>query len=228
MKKNNSFRVPESEEHEFDLLVQRANRRIKSSLKYIQQQDIKSEKVQRAMLGDYAHQENWHTKTTVFSRSKRFESEKDYQQYKRHVLQWGDENKNHRSEDALKEGYYKAIINALTTTAIDNANGVLTPRGRLPGDLARKIKNLSLEQMTHFFDDDPTETITNAGWSSDDYIGVDEEEFVNITVAHLKALRKLYPKKRVKSTKKQSKKGKAKKAQRGRKGKAKKAKRKKK
>lgn len=206
MATSKKFVIPLEEQKEFDLMVQRANRRMQATFKYMQQEDIKDDKTQRALIGAYASAENWHTARTVFSRSKRFESEKDYQQYKRHVLQWGEGGDYIRSPENVKKDYYKAIIKALTTTAIDNANGVLDERGRLPGDLARKIKNLTLEQMVHFFDNDPTQTIEYAGWSSDDYIGVDEDEFVDITVSHLKALRQLYPKKRKKTTKKRKKK----------------------
>lgn len=187
------FVVPAGDRKEFDLLVQRANRRIKSSLKYIQQEDIKSDTAQRALVSDYVDQSSWHSAKTVFSRSKTFASEKAYKQYVRHISQWGGKEFE-RSVDSVKEGYYKAIIQALTTTALDNGNGVLTEKGRLPSNLAKKIKDLSLEQMTNFFDhSDPTETIESQGWSSDEYIGVDRGEFVDITTAHINSLKQLFP-----------------------------------
>ena len=189
------FVVPAGDRKAFDLLVQRANRRLKSSLKYIQQEDIKSDTAQRALVSDYADQSSWHTSKTIFSRSKTFASEKAYRQYVRHISQWGGE-KFERSVESVKEGYYKAIIQALTTTALDNGNGVLTAKGRLPNNLAKQIKELTLEQMTNFFDhSDPTETIESQGWSSDEYIGVDRGEFVDITTAHINSLKQLYPEK---------------------------------
>lgn len=191
------FYVPESERKDFDLLVQRANRRIKSSLKYVESSGISSEAGQRALLGDYASQDNWNSSKTVFSRSKKFDSEKDYRQYLRHISQWGGDSFE-RSPDKVHSGYYEAVIKALTTTAIDNAEGVLTKSGRLPGNLAKKIKDLTLEQITHFFEGgDPTEQIEYSRFSSYDYLGVDKGEFIDITESHINKLKQLYPAKAV-------------------------------
>lgn len=192
---SNKFTVPSADRKEFDLMVQRANRRIQASLRYIQQNGIESDNAQRALVGDYADINAWHTSKTVFSRSKTFASEKAYRQYVRHVEQWGGKNFE-RSVESVKEGYYKAIIQALTTTAIDNGNGVLTAKGTLPGGLAKKIRELSLEQMANFFEhSDPTEDIEYQGFRSDEYIGVDRGEFVDITTARLNALSNIFPNK---------------------------------
>ena len=216
------YTVPESERKEFDLLVQRANRRIKSNLKMIEKNNITSSTAKRALVSDYEDASSWHTEKTPFSRSKTFDSEKDYKQFMRHVSQWGGEDFS-RSEEAIRERYYKSIIQALTTTALDNGNGVLTKTGRLPGNLAKKIRELSLEQLTNFFDHaDPTESIETQGWGSDLYLGVDKKEFVDITVAHINALKQIFPESsnlsKAKSSKPKKRKSKAKK---GRKKKAK-------
>ena len=190
---SNKFVVPSADRKEFDLMVQRANRRIQASLKYIQNEGITSESTQRALVGDYSDVSAWHTSKTTFSRAKTFASEKAYNQFVRHVQQWGGKEYE-RSVENVKEGYYKSIIQALTTTAIDNGNGVLTAKGKLPGNLAKKIRELSLEQMTNFFEhSDPTESIESQGWASEDYIGVDRGEFVDITVGHLNSLKQLFP-----------------------------------
>lgn len=186
------FIVPEGDRKEFDLLVQRANRRIQSSLRYIQKQEIESEGAQRALMGRYVAQSEWHTTKTVFSRSKTFASESDYKQFLRHITQWGGAE-NERSPEKVKESYYKAIIQALNTTALDN-DGILTKSGKLPGNLAKEIKEMSLDQLANWFSGgDPTEDIENMRWGSDDYIGVDRGEFVDITRAHINRLKETYP-----------------------------------
>lgn len=188
------FTVPKAEQKEFNLLIQRANRRIQSSLKYIQKEDLSSDNAQRALMGRYTDKAEWHTEKTVFSRSKVFDSEQDYKQFLRHVSQWGGEE-NERSPEKVKEGYYKAIIQALTTTAIDN-DGVLTKSGRLPANLAKQIREMSLEQLSNWFDGgDPSEDIESLRWGSDDYIGADRGEFVDITKAHINRLKEIYPSK---------------------------------
>ena len=218
-KSTNKYIVPENEQREFDLLVQRANRRVLSNLKQIEKNNITSENTVRSLMGDYADSKEWLTKKTPFSRAKKFNSEKDYRQYVRHISQWGAEGDDFtRSEDAIKERYYKSIIQALTTTAIDNGNGVLTKTGRLPGNLAKKIRELSLEQLTNFFDhSDPTESIESQGWGSENYIGVDREEFVDITKSHIDALKELFPDTNQTTTTKTKKKKKAKKTAKKRK-----------
>lgn len=187
------FKVPKEERQEFDLLVQRANRRVLANLKQVAKDKITSDTAIRSLLGDYADSSEWLTKRTPFSRSKTFESEKAYKQYIRHISQWGGDDFI-RSEEAIKQRYYKNIIQALTTTAIDNGNGVLTKTGRLPGNLAKKIRELSLEQLTNFFDHaDPTESIETQGFGSENYLGVDRKEFVDITEAHISALKQIFP-----------------------------------
>ena len=194
MAKDSKFIVPKKDQKNFDRLIQRANRRIQKNLKYIQQEGIDSNVAQRALVSDYADQANWATGKTVFSRSKSFASEKDYKQFVRHVKQWGAKNYD-REPEKVKKGYYKAIINALTTTAIDNGGGgILTKSGRLPGNLAKQIKEMSLEQMTHFFAEaDPAEDLEYLPYSGEDYIGVDRQQFIDITESKLNTLKKIYP-----------------------------------
>ena len=218
MAKNNVFIVPADQQKEFNLLIQRANRRIKANLKYIQKEDIRSDTAIRALLGDYADQSTWHTEKTVFSRGKVFSSEKAYNQYVRHVMKWGDPDES-RTVDNVKKGYYKAIINALTVTAIDNGGGgILTKKGNLPAGIAKEVQDLTLEQMTHFFGEaDPADDLEYLPYSGEDYVGVDRQMFVDITKAKLNALRKIYPDRNPKPKKKVTKKRKKRKSKRRRK-----------
>lgn len=183
--------VPASDRREFDRMVQRANRRINANLKYIQQEDIKSESAQRTLMSDYADRSNWNTPKTVFSRSIKFNSKKEYEQYKRHVMQWGAESPE-RTVEGLKQGYEKAIIKSLTTAAIDN--NIPLENGRLPGNIRQKIKGLSLEQMTHFFhNDEPVSDMEYLPYSEVDFNGVDERGFVDNVDTIINSLQQIYP-----------------------------------
>lgn len=197
MTKNKGFVIPRDNWKEFDRLVQRANRKILSNMAYIQKEEIKSDVTKRALLSDYADRSAWHTQKITFSRSKRFTNEKEYEQTVRQLEKWGNPNSgDYKDPESLKAGYYKSIIRALTTTAIENG-GILDEKGNLPRNIKRRIKNLSLEQMANFFDHgDPSEHFEKQGFSSDDFLGVDEDEFIETLDGTLNKLRKLYPKKR--------------------------------
>lgn len=211
--KASKFVVPKSDQREFDRVVQRANRRIQANLRYIQEEGIESSNAKRALLGDYVDSSTWAGAKSAFSRSKTFESKKAYQQFMRHVNQWGAEGTYERSAGELKQGYVKAIVKAITTTALDNGGGgILTEDGKLPADIVKDIESMTLEQLTHFFDEaDPTEDIERAGFDSLHYIGVDRDTFVDITKSKLSHLKQVYP------DKSKPKKTKAKKAKRQRK-----------
>lgn len=191
MAKNSKYIVPESDRLEFDRMIQRANRRIQSNLKYIQQEGIQSEAATRALMGDYGTPETWHTSKTVFSRSIKFESKKDYESYKRHVQQWGGKEAP-RTVDGLKQGYEKAIVKALTTAAIDN--NIPLENGRLPGNIRNKIKGLTLEQMTHFFyNSDPVDDLEYLPYSEVDFNGVDTDGFIDNVDSIINSLQQIYP-----------------------------------
>lgn len=192
---NNKFVVPEHERHDFNLLVQRANRRLKANLKFMQKEEITDFNTQHALLGIYANPEEWATQKNAFSRSTKFASKQMYEAYKKHLSKWGGEGPDYeKSIENIKEGYYKAIIQSLTVTALDNGDSILTSRGKLPGNLAKKIKGLSLTQLTNFFEiGDPSEDIEASRFNSLDYLGVDREEFVSVTETRLNYLKQIYP-----------------------------------
>lgn len=195
MKKNDSFIIPEEERKDFDLLVQRANRRIISNMKYIQKEEIKDPATQRALIGKFTDPLEWQGRKTAFSRSVRFSSEKEYKQYLRTVDKFGSLEEP-RTVEGLREGYAKAIIKSLTTVAIDNP-GVLTAKGRLPANIAKKVREMSLEQMKHYFEEgDPADDIEYLPYSGEDYYGVDRQQFVDITMKRLNTLKEIYPSKK--------------------------------
>lgn len=197
MATTNKFTVPTADRADFRRLVQRANRRINANLRFIQQEDIRSTTAQRALVGDYGDPTAWSSPKTVFSRSIKFENEKQYQQYRRHLEEWAGKEgaaTPDRDPEARKEGYYRAIIKALTTTAIENGESILTKSGRLPARLAQEIKSMTLDQITHFFEGgDPSDDIQALAWDSYTYIGVDRDDFVQITKAHINKVKSLYP-----------------------------------
>lgn len=211
MAKNDKFIVPFEERKEFDLLVQRANRRIQANLKYIQQEGVKrGSALRQALLHDYASKKNWATKNTVFSRSKSFASQKDYEQFKRHVSNWGSKDSPTHTVKAVHEGYYKNIIKALTTTAQEHSDGtpIFTEEGNLPGGIAERIKNLTPEQIVNWFEiADPSEDIEHASWSYEEFLeGVNQEKFVDIVLTRLNYLEQIIPRQKAKSKAKSRKK----------------------
>lgn len=226
VRNNGGFIVPESDRLEFDRMIQRANRRIKASLKYIQEEDIKTENAKRALVGDYSTTSAWHTQKTPFSRSKHFSSKKAYEQYKRHVLQWGDV-KNHRDVESVKDGYYKAIIKSLTTLAMESGASVLYKNGRLPVEVTRAVKSMTLEQMTHYFDEgDAGDDLDYLYYKWEDYAAVtDRDDFITVATSHINTVKQVYPtKEKTAPTVKKKKKKRAKKAKKSAKNRRKKRK----
>lgn len=209
MKKNDIYILPTSARREYNALVQRANRRIISNMKYIQQEEIQSEQVQRSLLGKFVEPENWHGGKVAFSRSVKFEprtitdergierkisGEQAYKLYLRQLEKYGGIEEP-RTVEGLKEGYYKAIIKNLTTVALDNP-GVLTAKGQLPANIAKKVREMSLEQMQHYFAEvDVAEDLEYLPYSGEDYNGVTREEFVQVTMQRLNTLKEIYPSK---------------------------------
>lgn len=176
-------------------MVQRANRRIRSSLKYIEKNDIQTENTKRALVGDYISPTARHTPTTTFSRTKVFESESAYKAYKRHVEQWGGKE-NVRTASGVDKAYYEAIIKALTTTAQEHGEGqIFTEDGRLPAEIAEEIKKLTLEQKVNWFEtSDISEDLEYSEWGYEDYVeGVDREKFVDLTLGRINQLKEIFP-----------------------------------
>lgn len=199
MAKNKKFKVPKTKQKDFDLLVQRANRRIKKSLEYIQQEDIKDFNTVRALVHDYASPEAWAGKNNIFSRKKTFNSEQEYKQYVKHLEEWGKKttkknpSRYDRSIESIKKGYQQNIIKSLTTVAITATQGVLTPKGRLPKGMAKQIRELSLEQLTNWFEiADPTEDIEVERFSTSEYFGADREQFIDIFDRRMNLLKSIY------------------------------------
>ena len=205
MAKSN-FRVPQNERNEFNNLVRKANRRIYANMKYIQQEGIESDAARRALLGRQATPDTWHTSKTPFSRSVKFNAftdsngreisgEQAYKSYKRMLERFAVEGEH--DPQNLKQGYYESIIKSLNVVADNIGEGVLTTKKRLPANLAKKIGDLTLEQMTHYFDEgDISEDFEYRGYRGEDYADVfDRQSFVDVTMQRINTLKELYPSK---------------------------------
>lgn len=202
MAKNNGFTVPAGEREIFKLLVQRANRTIQANLKYIQKEEIKTERGQRALLADFVDKSTWNTQKTAFSRGIKFTSEKAYNDYVRQLQRWGGATAE-KSIQGTRKQIYENIIKSLNTTADIYGQGVKDDSGHLPKEITDRLDNMSLDQLLNFFDiADPTEDIEHQSWSYEEYQeGVDRDTFVDITLTRLNYLEQIIPKKGKKTKK---------------------------
>lgn len=199
----NKFTVPAGERDEFKLLVQRANRTIQANLKYIQKEDIKTERGQRVLMGDYLNKSSWNTEKTAFSRGIKFDSEKAYQDYRRLLNRWGGEGAE-KSVKGAKDRIYENIVKSLNTTADIYGQGVKDDAGNLPSEITDRLKNMNVDQLSNFFDiADPSEDIEHQSWSYEEYQeGVDRQTFTDITMTRLNYLERIIPAKPKRKTKK--------------------------
>lgn len=208
MAKNN-FIVPKEQQHAYKMLVQRANRRVKSNLKYISQNKITNEHTQRSLVGGFTEHEKWASGRMPFSRSikgryiwdadreeqvfKEFTSEREFQQYLNHLEKWGKEGRTFdASPKQIKENYKSAIIKALNEVK-DHYN-ITMPGGQIPKEVLKELDSLSLEQITNFFaNGDPSEDVEISQFSSDEFLDVtNAEEFTDVIKARIGALKKFH------------------------------------
>lgn len=199
-----NYRVPKDRQREYERLVSRANSRIRANLAYIQQENITSKQTIRSLLGRYEDVSEWATENSTFHSRVIFKNKRDFDSYYRQVAKWGGietgEKKRGRyitetpeaSIEGRKQGYYEAIIKSLTDSAIQN--NVPMENGRLPGNIANKIKELNLEQLAHFFDnDDPVADLEYLPYSEVDFNGVNSQEFVENVDTIINSLKQVYP-----------------------------------
>lgn len=190
---SNRYVIPLSERAEYYKAVQRANRRIKANIEYMRKNGIVTQPAQRSLVSDYSDVDNWNSEKTPLSRRVTFNSEREYNQYLRRVLEWGAPD-NPRSVENVKESYIKAIIRSLTTSAIDN--NIPLENNKLPGNIANKIRGLTLDQLTHFFDmDDPVADMDYLPYSEIDFNGVDRDGFVKNVDSIINSLKDVFPNK---------------------------------
>ena len=199
------YRVPKSEQREYERLVARANSRIRANLVYIQQENIDTSQTKRTLLGQYEDRSEWASEKATFHNRVLFDSAQEYVSYKRHVAQWGGIETGRKikgryeiltpaaSVEGRKEGYIQKIIESLTQSAITN-NIEMTADGKLPGNIGAKLRDLNLEQLSHFFrNDEPVADLEYLPYSEVDFNGVTDDEFVEKVDSIINSLKQIYP-----------------------------------
>ena len=188
------YRVPKEEQHAYKMLVQRANRQIKKNLKYIEEHDIRTANTQRSLVFDYGDMANWATEKTTFSRSIKFESEKDYRQTMRHLTKFAN-----TSAPKLEKAYRDTIIDRLQDTAI-KYQIQLDEHGQVPQNIIDMLDDMTLEQLQQWFDiGDPEEDTEVQQYGSDDYAqiaGGTLQDFTDTTKTRVEWIKTAYPKRK--------------------------------
>lgn len=206
MAKSNIFIVPKEDRDEFNLFVQRANRRIKSNLKYITDNDIKDLRTTRALVSKYGDPINWATRTNPLSRSVKFKSKEDYEDFIEYANKWGeavDKGQHHRGHpESIKADYKKAIIDALNRTLINK--NIPTENGQIPEDILKRIDNMTVEQLANFFGGEADEELENGAFDSDNVREGDPDSFTNYVNSQISWIERVYPNKPEKSKKKKT------------------------
>lgn len=196
MAKNN-YIVPKSQQHFYKMAVQRANRRIKSNLKYITKNNIQDENALRSLVSGFYDQEKWATKSMPFSRSIKgryiwdidsekqefveFKSEREFKQYMNFLNKWGKEGTGYETNPKrVKKSYEQAIIKALNQVK-DHYN-ITLPGGKLPNEVVKMIKGLNIEELANFFGDRQVEEFVEVShFSSDEFLDVTSpEDFIDV------------------------------------------------
>lgn len=186
-KKKKGYTVPKSEQHAYKMLVQKANRHIKANLKIIEQYNINDRDVVRVLLNMYENPDNWATAKTPISRSVKFKNKTEYNQFVRHL-----EKISKNTLTGSIEGYQKAILRTLEKIAI--SHNIQLVNGKLPKEVIKAVKNMSFEQLVHWFNmGNVEEDIESAQFGSDDYAFVtDLEDFVDATLTRIADLKRVF------------------------------------
>ena len=200
--------VPTDARAEFRKIIQRANRRVLANVNYIKENGIRDNVVKTMIAGDYSKKSKWATKSAPFSASTRFKSEAAYRDFMRHVMRWGEDTGRRGGYAAdpkrISEDYKTSIYKALNGLARNNGVSLEKWGGDLPPELKKKLDDLSLEQITQFFDYvDPT----GEEWifDSDQVVDNDVGDFIEYIDGRVSALQKYFPSKPKSKKKKKSK-----------------------
>lgn len=193
MAKNKGFKVPEAERKAYKLLVQQANRTIKSNFKYIEKNNITDNRVIERLVFDYADKENWMRNKkgeigkSPLSRSIQFSSEREYRAYLHHLEKWGSSNARKKAED-----YKKKVLDTLQRISI--IHNIQLPDNKIPDDIKKAIDSMSLQQLENWFElGSPAEDLEVSDTGSETYIGVnDYEHFRDLTFKRLGWIKKVY------------------------------------
>ena len=196
MAKNNGYTIPKDERHAYKMLVQRANRRLKANLKYIESNNITNAHTQRMLAFEYVDQDTWAGKKQPLSRTIQFESEKEYKHYKRHLERWGQETEKgqrfNRHPTELKQSYKSAIIKALNE--VKDSHSITLPNAEIPKEIIQALDSLSITEISNFFNGhDPVEDIVISQFGSKEFDGVtDAKGFIDVVMSRIASIKQVY------------------------------------
>lgn len=209
-KNNRGYTVPKELQHAYKMAVQRANRRVKSNLKYIEQNQITSHHTRRALVGSFGYDNSWAGKTTPFSRSikgrfilnadtgeqefREFKNKTEFDQYMSYLNKWGEETKKGElfatHPKKIIEGYRQSIIKSLNQ--IKDHYNISLPNGQIPKEILKEIDSMTLEQITNFFGNgDPSEDMEISQFSSDDFLDVENaDDFKDVVLSRIASIKR--------------------------------------
>ena len=212
-----AYVVPKSDQKAYRQMIQRANRRVQSNIKYVRDNGISDNYVRTMLTGDFMNKRRWANTKSPFSSRTQFESEHEYQQYLRFVSRWGEDTGRrggHKADPrAMEESYRDSITLAINGLIRNRGISLEEWNGDIPPELKAELKGLSLEQMTHFFRSvDPDGQVDL--YDSDQVGYEDVDDFIAYIFGIIGELKKFYPV----AEKKVTKKGKKRKSRRKTKG----------
>lgn len=186
-KSKTGFVVPKEDRDMYKLLVQEANRQVKRNLKYLEKNNISSTNTTHSLVFNYKDKTNWAGDKMIFTRSVKFDNQKEYTNYIKHLYSMVQ-----KKPQQLEKDYRATIVDRLQRTA--NVWGVDLPNNRVPDDLIKEVNSLNLEQLQNWFEiGDPEEDIEVSQYGSDDYFGVQSyEDFKDVTLTRIGWLKKAY------------------------------------
>lgn len=207
---NKGFVVPENLRHEYKMMVQRANRRIKSNLQYASKNDITNDHTVRSLVGSFGDKNNWSSDKMPFSRSikgryitnadtgftefKEFKNQTEFDQYMKYLSKWGEKTEKGELYQAhpkkIKEDYKQAILKSLNQ--VKDHYSITLPNGQIPKEIIDEIDKLSLQEITNFFGNgDPSEDMEISQFSSDEFIDVENaSDFIDVIRSRVAMVKK--------------------------------------
>lgn len=201
MAKNN-FIVPKEQQHAYKMLVQRANRRVKANLKYIEKNKIDNFNTRRSLVGSFDDPVKWASGRMPYSRStkgrylwnadteemefKEFTSEHDFKAYIRQLEKFGKEGDvfDHHPTKIISD-YKEKIIKSLN--AIIDQYSITLKNGQIPKEVLDALDTMTLKEATNFYSFyDIEEEVEKDNFDSDQYASVtNDQEFVDVTLSIL-------------------------------------------
>ena len=207
-RKKSNYIVPVEDRHAYKMLVQRANRRVKSNLKYVNKHNITDHNTRRALIDSYDEHEKWAGGRMPFSRSikghyvwnpdtevmefKEFRNKSEFDSYVRQLEKYGKEGDDYaRSPKQVVEDRKEKIIKSLNS--IIDQYSISLKNGQIPSEVIKALDTMTLKEATNFYSYyDIEEEVEKENFDSDDYANVtNDQEFVDVTLSILGITREM-------------------------------------